>query len=361
MSELELQRRKQAAHKRAEQIRGNLQEAAVAYSVAITEEDWKVLGYKNIKVWNVAEFGPDRFSTERRKEIHALLTAKGLTQRQIAKATGTSQSQVKRDQAENKPPAGESKDSPAPAPAAGGPPGNQRQQAARQREQHKTEQRKEPERAKAAPRTDGGGMPLHKDERVLTWVTERAKAGRTRDQILAESKQGSDGWPADSHLTVHAYGQIQAVLDDRKGRPAPAPTRSKPKNWNDKSATARTRELKASRARTEDENYLELLKVQEIIVRLASVLQGVNVADWPVNETSLWYVSDLLDDLIGLGTWTDRATSAVQGWLGDADVRAKIAQLRNVNGRTPEEAAIFQKRADKLERQLGLRVSGKAS
>lgn len=140
------------------------------------------------------------------------------------------------------------------------------------------------------------------------------------------------------------------------------PARGKPKNFNGKSATARTRELKASRARTEDENYLELLKVQEIIVRLASVLQGVNVADWPVNETSLWYVSDLLDDLIGLGTWTDRATSAVQGWLGDADVRAKIAQLRNVNGRTPEEAALFQKRADKLERQLNRpRISGKAS
>lgn len=143
------------------------------------------------------------------------------------------------------------------------------------------------------------------------------------------------------------------------------PARGKPKNFNGKTGTGRLRELKAARGKTESERFLELMKVQEIIVRLSAVLQNVNVADWPVDEfgeTALWTISDLLDDLISLGIWTDRAVSAVQGRLGDMKVREKIAKLRDTAGRTPEEKAAFEKHASKLERQLNRpRVTGKAS
>lgn len=90
--------RRQEAAGRAEQIRLGLQSTAVLYAQAVAERDWHTLGYRSLTAWTVAEFGPDRFSPERRKEIVALLTAAGHTQRAIAAVAGTSQSTVKRDQ-----------------------------------------------------------------------------------------------------------------------------------------------------------------------------------------------------------------------------------------------------------------------
>jgi transposase-like protein len=89
-----------AAADRAEQIRLGLQSTAVLYAKAVEEEDWRVLGYRSVTDWATKEFGPDRFSAERRKEIVALLTDAGLTVRQIARATGAGKSTVARDQRE---------------------------------------------------------------------------------------------------------------------------------------------------------------------------------------------------------------------------------------------------------------------
>lgn len=89
-----------AAADRAEQIRLGLQSTAVLYARAVSEEDWRVLGYSSVADWAAKEFGPDRFSAERRKEITALLTDAGFTVRQIAKATGAGKSTVARDQRE---------------------------------------------------------------------------------------------------------------------------------------------------------------------------------------------------------------------------------------------------------------------
>jgi transposase-like protein len=89
-----------AAADRAEQIRLGLQSTAVLYAKAVDEEDWRVLGYRSVADWAAKEFGPDRFSAERRKEIVALLTGAGLTQRKIAAATGSSAATVSRDQRE---------------------------------------------------------------------------------------------------------------------------------------------------------------------------------------------------------------------------------------------------------------------
>lgn len=89
-----------AAADRAEQIRLGLQSTAVLYAKAVDEEDWRVLGYRSVADWAAKEFGPDRFSAERRKEIVALLTDAGLTVRQIAKAAGAGKSTVARDQRE---------------------------------------------------------------------------------------------------------------------------------------------------------------------------------------------------------------------------------------------------------------------
>lgn len=145
MSEI-FESRKQLAADRAEQIRLGLQSSAVLYAAAITEEDWKVLSYASEKAWAAAEFSPDRFSTENRKRLVAMYGAWGWSQRQIAAATGASQSTVKRDQQE----ARESDDS-----QETDPPEQDlltsRQRAAREREVQRARQR-EVEREAAAAR-----------------------------------------------------------------------------------------------------------------------------------------------------------------------------------------------------------------
>jgi hypothetical protein len=91
---------RQLAAERAEQIRLGFQSTAVLYARAVEEKDWHVLGYRSVAAWASAEFGPDRFSAERRKEIVALLTAAGHTQRKIAAAARTSKGTVNNDQQE---------------------------------------------------------------------------------------------------------------------------------------------------------------------------------------------------------------------------------------------------------------------
>jgi hypothetical protein len=89
---------RQAAASRAEQIRLGLQGTAVLYARAVAEEDWRVLGYKSVQAWAAAEFGFDRFSAERRREVVAMLTDAGYTQRTIAAAVNAGQATVRRDQ-----------------------------------------------------------------------------------------------------------------------------------------------------------------------------------------------------------------------------------------------------------------------
>ncbi len=130
---------KRKATERAEQIRLGLQQTALLYTQALTEGDWHTLGYRSIDDWRRGEFGPDRFSRERRQEIVSLLTQQNWTQREIAKATGASQAQVMRDQHQ----AGEPNGSPALTPPGSDPTGltapapSPRQQAAIGREQRR--------------------------------------------------------------------------------------------------------------------------------------------------------------------------------------------------------------------------------
>jgi transposase-like protein len=151
---------------------------------------------------------------------------------------------------------------------------------------------------------------------------------------------------------IFAQGQMTPVGD--------APQRAlRSRNWDGKTNPGRLRELREQR-NIDAENFLEIMKMQAVIYKLCAQLENFRIQDCPLEEVALWRISDLLDDLISLGTWADRSISAVQGWLGDADVRAKIEQLRDVRGRTPEEAENFLRRAAKLERQLGNRLATRA-
>lgn len=152
---------------------------------------------------------------------------------------------------------------------------------------------------------------------------------------------------------IFAQGQMTPVGD------APQRALGRARNWDGKTTPARQRELKGRQKALDAEAFLEIMKMQAVIYKLCDALENFRIQDCPLEEVALWRISDLLDDLISLGTWADRSISAVQGWLGDADVRKKIELLRDVRGRTPEEAANFERRAAKLERQLSNRLAGR--
>lgn len=212
---------RQEATQRAEQIRLGLQQTGVLYAQAVAEHDWQTLGYTSITQWARCEFGPDRFSTERRQEIVSLLTDAGLTVRQIAQATGAGRSTVNRDQAARGvpngtpaiPPPAQSGDGPeaqflygrpnvdtaqaqttngqpgqepnvpaaAPPPTApAAPPGNPRQQAAREREA-----RRQPAQRRSggdAQTRNGRSAPSEEHaRREKIRLTEAIAAQATRD------------------------------------------------------------------------------------------------------------------------------------------------------------------------------------
>lgn len=138
----------------------------------------------------------------------------------------------------------------------------------------------------------------------------------------------------------------------------PAAQRGRARNWNGKTNPTRERELKG-RKKTEPEKFLFLVKVQLLVSQLSSVLEGVKVEDIDFgDEVSMWHVIDMYDDLTSLGIWMDRTLFALQGKMDDAAIEAKLKQLRDVSGRSPEEADNFLRYADKLERIYRKRLAG---
>lgn len=327
MTAQQIAERKRTAAGRAEKIRLGLQSTAVLYTLAVTEEDWRVLGYGSIAAWREAEFGPVRFKADYRQEIGALLTAKGWTQREIAAATGASQDTVKRDQAEP----GERDRSPQ-APPAADPAGNARQRAARQREE-----------------TRRGA--------AVTPPTRKTQPGPTEEQIIAcvrligqgksQTEAGRQlGLKDNSMALAAAYAAARERLGGH-GKAAPVT------NLNGKTTRQRERELKEARRAGA---HTALIEFQVKIAQMCTILEDFNVQEYGTEDVDVWLMTDLLDDLISLGEWHGRQLSAVLGYLNEVDVRSRIAKLRNTAGRTPAEAEVALGLADKLERKLNARL-----
>lgn len=199
------------------------------------------------------------------------------------------------------------------------------------------------------------GSPLWRDERVIAWVAKRMQAQSTRDELVDESRTGAHGWPLPgTYLTRVQVSQIQAILADREVTGRQPQRKRRRGNWNGVSNSARAGELK-ERKKAGGNDYLDTLKWQDVIVQLCAALEAFDVAGYEFGgETGVWYASDLLDDLISLDIWLNRAIPTVQRWLQEEKIRGIIETLRNPEGRTPEEIRMFRRRAAKLERQLGL-------
>ncbi|WIV57435.1 hypothetical protein [Amycolatopsis nalaikhensis] len=89
-----------SARARAERIKLSLSTAYEELAQAFAEEDWRTLGYASWDEYREQEFG-DVLTKIRdvhtRTAVHRALSDAGMSQRQIARSTGSSQSTVSRD------------------------------------------------------------------------------------------------------------------------------------------------------------------------------------------------------------------------------------------------------------------------
>jgi predicted transcriptional regulator len=89
-----------AARARAERIRLSLSEAYEELVQAFALRDWETLGYASWDEYREQEFGEvlTRIAdVHTRAEVHRALSDAGMSQRQVARSTGSSQSTVSRD------------------------------------------------------------------------------------------------------------------------------------------------------------------------------------------------------------------------------------------------------------------------
>lgn len=216
-----------------------------------------------------------------------------------------------------------------------------------------------------------GGMTgtERREKRRKTARTAKPEKKGTRGPADTEGKRYTQGELDELALKALRSGKTQAELARELGiadnsmmmakawryaeieflRPPP-----KPRNWTGKSNGQRVCELQAERRR---DTYNELVDVQYRFSRMCVILEAIHVQDYLKRDVELWKITDMYDDLISLGEWHTRQLSAVQGYLDDFEVVSRIEKLRNVAGRTPEEAETALRLADKLEKALNNRLA----
>lgn len=89
--------RRAKAEERAGRIVAQLEGAASDIAAAIIEEDWTALGLSREEWRARLLFGDTRLTPAARKTVHELLSGTGMSQREIAGATGASEATVSRD------------------------------------------------------------------------------------------------------------------------------------------------------------------------------------------------------------------------------------------------------------------------
>jgi len=88
------------------------------------------------------------------------------------------------------------------------------------------------------------------------------------------------------------------------------------------------------------------VRLAESIENVLSIPESLMASEVPVDQAE-----SLLEDLNDLAAYTDTLISLIHGKLDDAAFVEKLEKLRNIDGRSPEEAAAFLTQAAKLERK----------
>jgi hypothetical protein len=337
----ELEIRKREAAQRAEQIRLDLQGAGVLYAKAIVEEDWKTLNYKSVKAWAEDQFGPDRFTPDRRKEIaeiHVLLGKAGLTTRAISDVTGAGKSTVARDQWKAGVPSGTE--------------ASPRQEAARDREAAKRTREDDPVQRTSIPvrKTRIQRRYALEEEKILAAYRQIKDEGKTLGgrELARHLGMGDDDTPVRKGWAERAWQRLSDAgkMPAREVAPRGA---GGPVNPSGKTNDQRRRELKNAKGLS------ELGRLSADINRMCSILKDYDINEYEFGDgadTALLDATGIYDDLVDLGWWLDSALLAFGRWLDDSSIQRRIEKLRNMTGRTDEEKATATVLADRLKRKL---------
>lgn len=189
-------------------------------------------------------------------------------------------------------------------------------------------------------------------EKINNWLAEHSPPSAramSRDFGLTDDRNLRDKWDkfyTDGSVLTPRPKKDASVTDEvRRTRT------SRTRDWNGKSHSRRAQELRDAKKAAGE--YASLIEFQIALNKAVRALAG-----WDGSETLLMddvaamKISEVYDDLVSLGEWTDRTLSLVQAWLGDDTAMQKIAKLRQTNGRTPEEADTARRLANRLERKL---------
>ncbi|WP_027007216.1 hypothetical protein [Conexibacter woesei] len=199
---------------------------------------------------------------------------------------------------------------------------------------------------------------------VRTWVSEL----RTEDYEFVTFKlPGASearyalaehtGTEHDNYATLRAsHPQATVIRDDRKPRKPRAVPIEASERADDARRNARRRATAFKRAEisaTDLEIYVRgRRRLAESIENVTSIPPLLMSGTVPIDD-----VASLLEDLTELRAYTDTLISYIHDKVDDAAFAERLAKLRNVTGRPPEEAKAFLTAADKLEREREKRLS----
>ena len=143
---------------------------------------------------------------------------------------------------------------------------------------------------------------------------------------------------------------------------APKPTTETPsKKPRSTEGARRKREIAEERrkAKIAGQTALgNLLKMQGRLAEIVRVLETTDFnADFNLNDVAVNAVMQTADDLVTTIEWCDRALAPVRSRLGVAKTMELIRKLESTDGRSPEEAAAFRRRAELLRRKHGLELA----
>ena len=186
------------------------------------------------------------------------------------------------------------------------------------------------------------------DAKVIEWVWGKMDDGWNRDEIVASSKAGRDGWPLKGEaLSNGAVTECKAIIVHLKrlnARPVASDARPKPAG-----------PLKKVRKEATG-TYGHLLDTQIWMREMTNKISRYNVERLDIDgkdATTVETLKDYFDDLIEHGVWIERTTRSIQARMSDAKQREKIHNLRHGNaGRPASEIPARLAKADELERNL---------
>ena len=198
----------------------------------------------------------------------------------------------------------------------------------------------------------------------------KTSADRVLRHLRAWARAAEDGRPHPDDLTppdialqiaLPSKAEWRRYFAEREGgpkpkapKPKPTDTRTKPKNGT------RLRELAA--ARREGDNHI-LPQMETLIRRLTTHLAAFRLGEYVADEwgDTATYMESVYEALVNHAIWVKDAITYAHSHLDDHAVRQRIAALRNVEGRLPEEAELYLAQADLLERQLENRLNSGSS